>query len=245
MAMRDELPADPPASGFAAPRTRAEAVAHHLRQLILSGELAPGTKLRQTEVAKRLNVSTTPVREAFRSLAQDGIVRQDAHRGVEVFRPTTGGIRENYEIRLALEPLATAIAAESALMTDALLEELEAIQGEMDRATTTDASTACNRRFHLSIYRAAARPDLFAMIDQLRHAADAYVLLLGAWTPPGYREAVLDEHRAVLAGLHARSATQAREAMNAHLAHNFEAISAVIAARETREQHPPDTGGNR
>lgn len=242
MATQDDPEAFRPSTGFAAPSTRAEAVANHLRQMILSGDLPPGTKLRQAEIAERFNVSTTPVREAFRLLAHDGIVRQDAHRGVEVFRPTTGGIRENYEIRLALEPLAAEIAAKSPLMTDELLDELDAIQDEMERATTTDASTDCNRRLHLGIYRAAERPALLSMIEQLRHAADAYVLLLGAWTPPGYREAVQEEHRAILAGLRARSAPKARKAMAAHLKHNFEAISGVLEAREARERRAPDAG---
>src|ERR1700758_5490422 len=97
----------PALSDFQAPRTRAEAVAERLRQMIISGELAPGTRLRQAEIAELFNVSTTPVREAFTSLAREGFVRQDAHRGVEVFHPTEADIRENYEIRLALEPLAT------------------------------------------------------------------------------------------------------------------------------------------
>src|SRR5262249_47844344 len=98
---------------FAEPRTRAAAVAETLRRRIINGDLPPGTRLRQTEVAEQFSVSTTPVREAFTSLAREGFVRQDAHRGVEVFKPTEADIQENYEIRLALEPLAAEIAATS------------------------------------------------------------------------------------------------------------------------------------
>src|SRR4051795_10337893 len=93
------------------PRTRAEYVADELRRQIVSGELPPGARLRQIEIADRFKVSTTPVREAFTSLAREGFVRQDAHRGVEVFRPTQRDISENYEIRLVLEPMAAEHAA--------------------------------------------------------------------------------------------------------------------------------------
>src|SRR5256885_13495695 len=95
------------------PRTRAEYVADELRRQIVSGELPPGARLRQIEIANRFSVSTTPVREGFPSLAREGLVRQDAHRGVVVFLPTLDDVRENYEIRLALEPLAAELAAKN------------------------------------------------------------------------------------------------------------------------------------
>jgi DNA-binding GntR family transcriptional regulator len=70
------------------PLTRSEAVAGELRRMIQSGEFPPGARLRQAEIAARFGMSTTPVREAFMILAQEGIVRQDAHRGVVVFQPS-------------------------------------------------------------------------------------------------------------------------------------------------------------
>jgi DNA-binding GntR family transcriptional regulator len=86
-------------------------VAEELRRLILSGELKAGARLRQVELAQRFNVSTTPVREAFTVLARQGLVRHDVQRGVVVFSPSEKDVRENYELRIALEPLATEIAA--------------------------------------------------------------------------------------------------------------------------------------
>ena len=104
------------------PPTRAGAVAEKLRRLIQSGEIAPGSRLRQNELAERFGVSTTPVREAFAELAREGIVRLDAHRGATVFRPSLDELIEIYEIRGALEPLATELAAARA--TDDELAEL-------------------------------------------------------------------------------------------------------------------------
>src|ERR1700716_4054466 len=93
------------------PRTRAGVVAGKLRELILSGEIAPGTHLRQAEVAQQFGVSTTPVREAFVSLAREGLVRRDAHRGVGVFSASVAELAEIYEIRAALESLSAELAA--------------------------------------------------------------------------------------------------------------------------------------
>src|SRR4029450_3655286 len=109
--------------------TRSAAVANELRRLIRSGELPAGARLRQLDIAERFAVSTTPVREAFASLAKEGLVRQDSHRGVVVFVPSSDDLLQNYEIRLALEPLATRIAATNATPDD--LETLERLLGEM------------------------------------------------------------------------------------------------------------------
>src|SRR5918997_1170374 len=68
--------------------------------------LAPGTRLRQNDVAKRFGVSTTPVREAFAQLQAEGLVRIDPHRGAVVFHPSVDDVLEFYEIREALESLA-------------------------------------------------------------------------------------------------------------------------------------------
>src|SRR3954464_9921262 len=114
------------------PATRSEAVAAELRRLITSGELAPGTHLRQTEIAARFGMSTTPVREAFMILAREGVVRQDAHRGVVVFEPSLEELTETYEIREALEALATELAAKR--LTEDDLEALDTLVEQMRSA---------------------------------------------------------------------------------------------------------------
>src|SRR3954449_91752 len=95
-----------------APRTVAGQVAEHLKAEILAGERAPGSRLPQVEIARKLAVSTTPVREALAMLQREGLVRLHPQRGAVVFLPTGGDLREHYEIRGALEGLAAAKAAE-------------------------------------------------------------------------------------------------------------------------------------
>src|SRR5947209_50804 len=91
--------------------TMAEQIAAALREEIVTGQLAAGTRLRQNEIAQRFGVSTTPVREAFGLLQSDGLVQIDPHRGVTVFLPTIQDLIEHYEIRMALEMLAAEKAA--------------------------------------------------------------------------------------------------------------------------------------
>jgi DNA-binding GntR family transcriptional regulator len=95
-----------------APRTIAGQVAERLKAEILAGERAPGTRLRQVEIARSYGVSTTPVREALATLQREGLVRHHAQRGAVVFLPSVDDLRHHYEIRAALESLAAAKAAD-------------------------------------------------------------------------------------------------------------------------------------
>jgi DNA-binding GntR family transcriptional regulator len=217
-----------PAGLDAGPRTRAEAVAERLREMIIGGELAPGTRLRQAEIAEQFDVSTTPVREAFTALAREGFVRQDAHRGVEVFRPTEAEIRENYEIRLLLEPVATEHAALS--IDGPTLGELGSLLEEMEKGFDLALGTDLNAKFHHTIYRAADRPQFLEIIERLRRAPDAYVRVLEDAVTADHREAMNREHRAILAALAARDPVAAREAMATHLAHSLDKITELIDA---------------
>src|SRR6188472_2587582 len=94
-----------------APRTVAGQVAEHLKAEILAGERAPGSRLPQVEIARKLGVSTTPVREALAMLQREGLVRLHPQRGAVVFLPSVDDLSEHYEIRAALESLAAAKAA--------------------------------------------------------------------------------------------------------------------------------------
>jgi DNA-binding GntR family transcriptional regulator len=211
--------------GILAPVTRTDAVAAELRRLIQSGELAPGTRLRQTEIADRFGVSTTPVREAFASLAREGLVRQDAHRGVVVFEPSQSELEENYEIRCALEGLATELAASRLDADD--LAHLGALVDQMRRAGDEDVP-ALNHAFHTRIYAATGRPRLTEMIQSLREVAASYLAMTVRTTDPRYRTEVQDEHDLIVAALRAGDGKRAGRLMRAHLRHNQRQLAALI-----------------
>ena len=154
--------------------TRASAVAEELRRMIMAGELKAGTRLRQVELAERFSVSTTPVREAFVLLARAGLVRHDAQRGVVVFAPTVQDVRENYEIRIALEPLATELAA--AHISADELERIDDVVSEMRASRAFPEYQRLNQRFsdaahdqHEAIAHALQARDGELAKDLMRH----------------------------------------------------------------------------
>jgi len=201
-------------------------VADELRRLILSGEILPGTRLRQIEWAERLGVSPTPVREAFAALAKDGLVHHDAQRGVVVFTPTVDDVLENYEIRLALEPLATELAAK-----DIQGEELAELDEVIARMTKSDglAYQRLNRQLHTLIYTAAHRPQLADLIDLLRDRFEAYIALDMIVQPdPVYGNDVRRQHEAIVEALRAGAPKRARKLMEEHLQSNRRHIATSV-----------------
>jgi DNA-binding GntR family transcriptional regulator len=205
------------------PRTRAEAIATELRRAILAGELAPGERLRQAEIAERYGVSTTPVREAFTALAGDGLVRQDAHRGVVVFSPSVEEVTETYEIRGALEALAVRLATPA--LTNAALADLDELVGRMAEASPADYAEL-NREFHDRIYAAAGRRRLQGIITSLRERS--YSKLATRRFDPAYRDQVHSEHKAILAALQARAVGEAVTLVSSHLEHNARHVAALV-----------------
>jgi DNA-binding GntR family transcriptional regulator len=210
--------------------TRSAAVADELRRLIRSGELAPGERLRQVDIAERFGVSTTPVREAFTALAQEGLLIQDAHRGVVVFVPSPHDLQENYEMRIALEPLATELAAKS--ITPEELAQLDALLAEMREAVRSDVpryGKELNPSFHRTIYAAARRPRLAETIEQLREAAAAYLQVLVAHElPREYLRQAQREHEEIVDALQAGASKRAAKIMTQHLQHNADRIMASL-----------------
>jgi DNA-binding GntR family transcriptional regulator len=205
--------------------TRAGAVADRIRQLIKTGELPPGTHLRQAEFAERFGVSTTPVREAFVALAQEGLVRQDAHRGVVVFAPSTDELREVYEIRSVLEPLATELAATQ--LSDADLGAIERIVTQM-RNAKPKRYFELNRDLHSRIYAGARRPRLHEIIDGLREPSASYIGMNFTQYDQEYRDEVQAEHEAILDALRARAPKRAARAMREHLEHSARHVAALV-----------------
>lgn len=177
-------------------------------------------------------VSTTPVREAFTVLAQEGLVRQDAHRGVVVFAPSLAELSETFEIRQALEPLATTLAAEA--LTDDDLAALQRIVYEM-RTAKPGRYYELSRMFHRRIYAAANRDRLISLIEQMREVAARYLAMTARQYDPAYRERMQAEHEAILGALAERDGERAERLVQDHLRHGSEHIAALLATDATRQ----------
>jgi DNA-binding GntR family transcriptional regulator len=155
------LPAD-----FGMYVSKSDLVAAALRELIITGDLGPGTQLRQRELADRFRVSPTPVREALRRLQSEGLISYDAHKGSTVAQVDAGGQREKVQIRAALEGLASSLAAPK--ITDENIADLKDFNDRLiDPARSTAEINDINSRFHFHIYEIARSPLLLSLMRLL------------------------------------------------------------------------------
>lgn len=133
--------------------TRAEELRLQLADEIVRGALSPGATLDETDIARRFNVSRTPVREALRQLAASGLVDARAHRGAVVARPSAGRLSSMFEAMAELEALCAGLAAERMLPVQR--QALEAVHEELrmlSYAGSPERFHEVNERFHNTIY---------------------------------------------------------------------------------------------
>lgn len=212
--------------------TVAKAVAERLRDEIQDGSLAPGTRLRQNEVASRFGVSTTPVREAFAQLQAEGLVRTHPHRGAVVFHPSVSDLLEYYEIREVLESLAVARAIPN--LTPEVARVLADLVERMRRTDDARRWLRLNDEFHLGLYACAGRPHLRALIENLRDASTPYIhMFIVARTDNSN-----DEHQEILDACIRGDEPAARRAIRDHLRHAADELSRHLAESERQRLEP-------
>jgi DNA-binding GntR family transcriptional regulator len=137
-----------------------------LRARILSGALPAGERLRQAALAEELGVSRTPLREALRRLATEGLVEFEANRGATVAAQDFGDQRQAWLARVALEPGAARLAAERH-DPDAIARMRAAIERQRNASTDTRESYDVNRDFHLALVAASGNPHLIRFAEML------------------------------------------------------------------------------
>jgi DNA-binding GntR family transcriptional regulator len=146
--------------------SKTDLVAALIRELIITGELAPGEQLRQRDLAQRFAVSQTPVREAMRRLESEGLLTCDTHRGFTVAAPDDGRLEENFQIRAALESLGASLAARR--IDAGGLARLRALNDTMQKLAEEDPGYAeLNREFHFTVYEYAHSPLLLSLMRLL------------------------------------------------------------------------------
>ena len=211
--------------------TTAKVVAERLRSEIQHGTLAPGTRLRQNDVAKRFGVSTTPVREAFAQLQAEGLVRIDPHRGAVVFHPSVDDVLEFYEIREALESLAVSQAIRK--IEPDVAEHLAELIATMRGTEDPRAWLRLNDAFHLELYACAGKPRLSSLIDNLRDASAPYIHMFVASRP--LSERANEEHQAILDACLSGNAAAAKRAIRDHLRHASTDLSTFLGQQEQEQ----------
>jgi DNA-binding GntR family transcriptional regulator len=202
--------------------TAHQMVRETLRQAILSGRLTGGTRLVQADIAATLDVSTTPVREALIQLASEGLIQFDAHRGAIVHEIDLGELRDIYEMRTALEPIAVRRAAQR--ITDDQLDAAAGLIQEMDENVNPETWVERNWQFHFLIEQAAGSPRLGTVIKTVQNSAILYIAR-SVQAHPGRMREGNDEHRSLLAALRKRDEDRAAAIMVQHLNNTMKAIS--------------------
>ena len=201
-----------------------------LRRAILNGELPGGTRLVQADIAKQLNVSTTPVREALRDLTTEGLVEFDAHRGGIVHEPDLAELDEIIELRGVLEPVSARRAVER--IDEATLARAREIHEAMVIEDDLTAWIDLNRRFHRLHHAAAGSPRLLAMIAGLQDATAVY-LSRAARYHSEIRERGQQDHLAILDALERRDGERLAGLLLRHIQLPRELGADRIALRET------------
>lgn len=195
-------------------------VVEHIREEILSGKAPLGSRLLQNEVAARLQVSSTPVREAFRELAAEGLVKIDARRGAVVCEFDAEELLEVTELLALIEPANLLIAVPR--LSKEHLEDAAGFLARMDRSTNVSRWVVLNRSFHMSLGRASERSRQLRLLSQLLDINGLFVRQAVTEGVRGRVEAQ-DQHRALFEACQAgdahKAATLAREHIEPTLAH--------------------------
>jgi DNA-binding GntR family transcriptional regulator len=208
------------------PRALYEEVAELLRQRIFSGELAPGAWIDELKLAEQYGISRTPLREALKVLATEGLVTMKLRRGAYVTEVSDRDLAEVYHLLAVLEAdAAGAVAAEASA---AQLHELEALHQELEAAARPEGGDreqffALNERFHLRLlalarnrWREQVVGDLRKVMKLNRHNSLAKA---------GRIAESLGEHRAIMAALLSRDASAAAQRMREHFSNGLEAAA--------------------
>lgn len=177
------------------------------------GLLHPGERLRETELAARLGVSRTPVREAIRLLEADGLVVHVPRLGATIRTLDYAEVMELYEMRTVLEGTAARLAVRAA--SDIEIVELTAINDDLARAGSAEEAFRLNRIFHTALLDAAKNRFLRKSMSGLQKA----LMILGPTTlaESDRLQQAVGEHETVLQALRDRDAAVAEHAMRSHI----------------------------
>ena len=204
-----------------------------VRSRILTGVLEPGAVIGQARLAEELGVSTTPLREAIRRLAAEGMITLEAHRDARVTDVTAQEAKHLYEVRESVDPLAAGLAAER--RTDADLTDMRKALNALTplRGSATLGALMAHREYHRAIYRASGNILLIDILERLWDKADRYRLigLQSSSDSPDDSSRVEAEHQALFDAVAAQDAALAQTVMRNHILHSLgrRAITALEA----------------
>jgi DNA-binding GntR family transcriptional regulator len=205
-----------------APRALYQEVAELLRQRIFKRELEPGSWIDEMKLAEEYGISRTPLREALKVLAAEGLVTMKVRRGAYVTEVSETDLADVYHLLSLLESDAAGVVAQRA--TDAQLKELQSLHKELEAAAgNRDKFFAINERFHTRLLQMAGNRWRDQMVADLRKVMklNRHQSLLKS----GRVEDSLREHRAVMEALARRDAKATVKRMQEHFRNGLEAAT--------------------
>lgn len=208
------------------PRALYEDVAELLRQRIFSRELEPGSWIDELKIAEAYGISRTPLREALKVLAAEGLVTMKVRRGAYVTEVSERDLADVYHLLGLLESDAAGVVAATA--TQSQIEELQTLHNELEAAArpgqeNRELFLQINERFHMRLLEIANNRWRDQMVADLRKVMklNRHNSLLKA----GRIEESLHEHRALMAAIAAQDATLAMQRMQEHFKNGLEAAN--------------------
>ena len=212
-----------------APTALYQEVAERLRQRIFAHELTPGTWIDEQKLAEQYGISRTPLREALKVLASEGLVELKPRRGCYVTEISRQDLDDIFPLMAMLEGRCAADAVRRAKAGD--IKDLARIHAELEAAARDgriDAFFEANQEFHRRIQELAGNRWLLSVIQDLRKVLK--LSRLHSLSLEGRLQQSLDEHRAIMLALEAGNAGQAEKVMHDHLLYGREAAAKMESA---------------
>ena len=186
-----------------------------IREYVLGGEAMPGARLGQVELAERFGISRTPVREALRRLAGEGLVDFHSNRGFRVADLGLDAVLRRMEVRALVEPGIAHLAARRRTEDD--LRRLEEAIASEERARDGVAAHDASRNFHIALARASGNEELARVLGSLWLVEVGRRLLSRRTADPNWLHDDVGEHRGILAAVSEGRAADAERLMAEHI----------------------------
>ena len=217
----------------APPAALHEQVTQRLREMLVESRIAPGAKLNERELSEVLQVSRTPLREAIKRLAAEGLVELLPNRGAIALDLSEADVRHTFEVMAGLEAQSGELAAER--ITDTELAEIKALHFEMLAAFTRrdlPAYYRLNSAIHAAIHAAARNPVLSATYRQVN--ARLLALRFQSNQNEAKWSAAMQEHEEIISALGRRDPAALRAVLLKHLFNKRDVVVAQLAARHSQ-----------
>ncbi|MDD3402102.1 MAG: GntR family transcriptional regulator [Hespellia sp.] len=208
-----------------------DVVFNTLRQAILRGELKPGERLMEIQLANKLGVSRTPIREAMRKLENEGLVLMVPRKGAEVAEITEKSIRDVLEVRRALEELSVQLACDK--ITKEGIEALRSAASEFAEIVGKEDITvvaAKDVEFHDIIYAATDNPKLIQLLNNLRE--QMYRFRAEYLKRSEFHSQLLKEHDEIIEAILNHKKENAARIMCQHIDNQVEAVIDIIRRKD-------------